>query len=129
VRVLLDTHALLWWMIDSPELSDKAREAIRSRNNEVLVSAASIWEIAIKYRLGRLPEADRFVHSVEPILEALDFKGLPITLNHAKRAGLLPLGEHKDPFDKMLIAQSIAEDIPLVSDDELFDSYHVQRIW
>jgi len=131
MKLLLDTHAFLWWVTDSENLSPKARQAIGDRANEVLVSAASVWEIAIKYRLGRLPNAEVFVHGIdEHLVRTLGFFDLPISLSHAKRAGLLPISkDHKDPFDRMLIAQALAEDVQLVSNEALFDSYFVHRLW
>jgi PIN domain nuclease of toxin-antitoxin system len=129
VRLLLDTHALLWWVTDSENLSTKARQAIGDRANEVLISAASVLEIAIKYRLGRLPNAEAFVYGIEHLVRTLGFFELPISLSHAKRAGLLPIENHKDPFDRMLIAQALAEDLQLVSNEAVFDSYFVHRLW
>ena len=128
MQLLLDTRALLWWVLDADELSKPARKAIRDFNNEVFVSAVTVWEIAIKFRIGRLPEAEPFVHSFRSNLRKLGFSELAISAEHAQRAGLLP-GEHKDPFDRMLIAQAQTEGFLLVSNEELFDAYHVHRIW
>jgi PIN domain nuclease of toxin-antitoxin system len=101
---------------------------IASTNNAVLVSAASAWEIATKLRLGKLPTAADLVAGFGRQLEMEGFQVLPISADHAVRAGLLP-GPHKDPFDRMLIAQAQAENIPLVSNEILFDSYGVRRVW
>lgn len=128
MQLLLDTHALLWWSLDSKNLSRKARKAIGDYDNEVFISAATAWEIAIKFRVGRLPEAESFVHSFRNNLRKLGFTELSISVDHAQRAGLLA-GEHKDPFDRMLIAQSQAEGHVLVSNEELFDAYHIHRLW
>jgi PIN domain nuclease of toxin-antitoxin system len=128
MRLLLDTHALLWWVLDAEGLSKKARSALKDFNNEVYVSAATAWEIAIKFRIGRLPEAESFVHSFGDNLRKLGFAELPISVEHAQRAGLLP-GEHKDPFDRMLIAQAQTEGFQLISNETLFDAYHVHRLW
>jgi PIN domain nuclease of toxin-antitoxin system len=128
VKLLLDTHTLLWWILDSKDLSRKARNAITSFRNEIFVSAASAWEIATKSRIGKLPAADPFVHSIGESLEKLGFHELPISIGHAQRAGLLP-GQHRDPFDRLLIAQAQAENMVLVSNEEVFDDYHVQRLW
>lgn len=127
MRLLLDTHALLWWVLDADALSKKARKAISDFDNEVFVSAASAWEIAIKFRIGRLPEADSFVHSLHENVRKLGFAELPISVEHAQRAGMLP-GDHKDPFDRMLIAQAHAENLVLVSNEKLFDSYSIHRL-
>ncbi len=128
MQLLLDTHALLWWTLDSKELSRKARQAIGDFDNEVFVSAAAAWEIAIKFRAGRLPEAGPFVHSLSANLRKMGFSELPIQVEHAQRAGLLP-GTHKDPFDRMLIAQAQAEGLLLVSNEKLFDAFHIHRLW
>jgi PIN domain nuclease of toxin-antitoxin system len=128
VKLLLDTHALLWWILDSKDLSRKARRALTSFDNEVYVSAATAWEIATKSRLGKLPAADPFAHSISESLNKLGFEELAISVDHAQRAGLLP-GHHRDPFDRLLIAQAQAENLVLISNEKLFDDYHVQRLW
>jgi PIN domain nuclease of toxin-antitoxin system len=128
MQLLLDTHALLWWVLDSKNLSKKARGAIGDFNNEVFVSAATAWEIAIKFRIGRLPDAEPFVHSFRGNLRKLGFSELPVSVEHAQRAGLLP-GEHKDPFDRMLIAQAQTEGLLLVTNEDLFDGYYIHRLW
>lgn len=128
MRVLLDTHALLWWLTDDPSLSPAARRVIGRLSNSVLVSAASAWEITTKVRLGKLPGAEEFARDFAAYLAREHFEHLAISVEHGARAGLL-LGPHRDPFDRMLIAQSQAENLPLVSKDEIFDTYHVQRLW
>ncbi len=128
MKLLLDTHALLWWVLDSKDLSRKARRALTDVNNDVFVSAATAWEVATKFRLGKLPKADPFIHSFSDTLQRLGFLELPISVEHAERAGLLRI-DHKDPFDRMLITQAQAEGLVLVSNEDLFDSYHVQRLW
>jgi PIN domain nuclease of toxin-antitoxin system len=128
VKLLLDTHALLWSFADVDKLSNKARAAVGDYGNEVYVSAASAWEIATKFRNGKLPQAGSLVYAFEETFRKLGFVELPISLAHAQRAGLLP-GEHRDPFDRLLIAQAHAENLLLVSNEKLFDSYGVQRLW
>jgi PIN domain nuclease of toxin-antitoxin system len=128
LRVLLDSHTLLWWILDHPALPAAAREAISGTDNTVLVSAASAWELAIKFRAGTLPEAGDLVSNFPAEIEQEGFQLLPISAEHGIRAGLLP-GLHKDPFDRMLIAQSQAEDIPIVSNEAVFDTYGVRRLW
>jgi PIN domain nuclease of toxin-antitoxin system len=128
VQLLLDTHALLWWLADDPALSKRARTAIANTDNLVIVSAASAWEIATKVRLGKLPTAADLAADFDGHLDRQGFQVLPISSEHAIRAGLLP-GEHKDPFDRMLIAQAQAENLALVSNEAAFDSYGVRRIW
>ena len=126
LRVLLDSHTLLWWILDHPALTPAAREAISGRDNTVIVSAASAWEIAIKFRAGRLPEAAGLVSNFPIEIVQEGFQLLPISAEHAIRAGLLP-GPHKDPFDRMLIAQSQAEGAPIISNDGIFESFRRRR--
>lgn len=128
MRLLLDTHALLWWLTDDPSLPASARSLIARGKNAVVVSAASAWEIATKVRLGKLPIAADLVADLERVLVQEGFETLAISINHSVRAGLLP-GPHKDPFDRMLIAQSQAEGVPIVSNDEALDGYGVRRLW
>ena len=128
MRLLLDTHALLWWLTDDPSLSPAARKAIAATSNVVLVSAASAWEIATKVRLGRLPGAEDLAADFRGFLSREGFTTLDITADHGIRAGLLP-GPHKDPFDRMLIAQAQAENLPIATNEQLFESYGVRRIW
>ena len=128
MRLLLDTHALLWWLAGSERLSLYAREAIASEANEKLVSAASAWEIATKHRLGKLTLADEFVDDISAAIQGEGFRELTITVNDAARAGSLP-GSHRDPFDRMLIAQAMSRDLTLISIESLFDEYGVRRLW
>jgi PIN domain nuclease of toxin-antitoxin system len=128
MHALLDTHALLWWLADDPALTRTARKIIGETKNVILVSAASAWEIATKVRLGKLPTAADLAADFAGHLEREGFQTLEISANHAIRAGLLP-GLHKDPFDRMLIAQAQAENLPIVSNEFPFDSYGVRRFW
>ena len=128
MRLLLDTHAFLWWLTDSPRLSEPARQAIAAETNEVLVSAASAWEITTKHRLGRLPNAEAVASDVKGVIARQDFDELPISVDDAARAGSLP-GPHRDPFDRMLIAQALLGNLVLVSNEALFDQYGVRRLW
>jgi PIN domain nuclease of toxin-antitoxin system len=128
VRLLLDTHALLWWLDGDRRLSLKARRAIASDSNAILVSAVSAWEITTKARLGKLPGADDVAADVASCVTSQGFLPLDITILHAQRAGRLA-GTHRDPFDRMLIAQSQIDDVALVSDDEAFDAFDVRRFW
>ena len=128
MRLLLDTHALLWWLTDDRSLPASARRLIARGKNTVLVSAASAWEIATKVRLGKLPMAVDLVADLERVLLQESFEALAISVDHSVRAGLLP-GPHRDPFDRMLIAQSQAEGLPIVSSDAAFDGYGVRRLW
>ena len=128
MRLLLDTHALLWWLDGDRRLSRKARAAIGDEDNALFVSAASAWEIATKARLGKLPGAVAVAEDVVGSVSAQGFSSLDITVLHAQRAGRLP-GAHRDPFDRLLIAQAQLEDLMLVSNDAVFDAYGVARLW
>ena len=126
--MLLDTHALLWWLAGNERLSPAARGAIADHANDVLVSAASAWEIAAKYRLGRLPGAAAVAEDVTGCLLDQGFQPLAITVADGERAGRLP-GPVRDPFDRMLIAQALTLDIALISVERPFDRYGVRRLW
>ncbi|MYA20016.1 MAG: type II toxin-antitoxin system VapC family toxin [Chloroflexi bacterium] len=128
MRVLLDTHALVWWLEGSPRLSGSAGRAIADPLNEKLVSAASAWEITTKHRLGKLPGADEFASQIPWAIADEGFAELPITVDEAARAGALP-GPLGDPFDRMLIAQALSRNLTVVSIDAVFDRYGVRRLW
>ena len=128
MRLLLDTHAFLWWVINDKRLSQAAMWAIADEDNDVLISAVSAWEIATKHRIGKLPESETLVENMALKIALEGFEELPITVDDAVRAGQLP-GHHSDPFDRMLIAQALARNIPLVSNEPLFDRYGVRRLW
>jgi len=127
MRLLLDTQALLWWATLDPNLSPRARSAIGDEGSEVYISAASAWEIATKVRLGKL-EWPEEAGTVSSYAVGQGFRGLSVSLEHAERAGRLRMA-HRDPFDRMLIAQALAEDLLLVSNEVLFDSTGVLRHW
>jgi len=124
----LDTHAFLWWLAGDERLPQEARAAISTIENQVLVSAASAWEICTKVRLGKLPGAVVVAADFSACLSGQGFTPVAITVEHAQRAGSLP-GPHRDPFDRMLIAQTQAMEVPLVSNERLFDRYGVRRLW
>lgn len=128
MRLLLDTHALIWWLAGDESLSARARAAILDEANSVTVSAASAMEIATKFRIGKLPGAALLAREFEAIVAAQGFAELPITIHHAKLAGEMNIA-HKDPFDRLLISQALAEGMVLVSNEALFDSFAVQRLW
>jgi len=109
-------------------LTPAARKFIRARPNTILASAASAWEIATKFRIGKLPLGAELALHFDTFLAQESFESLPITSSHAARAGLLP-GPHRDPFDRMLIAQSQAENLPIISADAIFDTYKLRRLW
>jgi PIN domain nuclease of toxin-antitoxin system len=120
-RLLLDTHTLLWWLADTPALGPASRAFIAEPGNVVFVSAASIWEISIKRALGKLSAPE----SLDSILEEEGFEALPIEVFHAEQAGTLPL-HHRDPFDRMLVAQAQAEGLTLVTADPQMTAYGVR---
>ena len=126
--LLLDTHALLWWLLDSPDLGAKAKAAISRADQRVLVSAASAWEIATKWRLGKLPDADDIVQNLPHYLRKERFETLPISVGHALAAGQLP-GPHRDPFDRMLMAQARVEGAAVATTDPVFRDYGVAVLW
>ena len=128
MRLLLDTHAVIWWNGDDPRLSSIARDAIADATNDVFVSAASAWEISTKHRLGKLPGAGPLAIDMLGELQRSGFLPLDITIEHGQDAGALP-GLHRDPFDRILIAQAKAEHMTLVSNETLFDAYGVVRLW
>jgi PIN domain nuclease of toxin-antitoxin system len=128
VRCLLDTHTLLWWMTGDSRLSNRAYALIEDIDNVSLVSAVSAWEIATKVRLGRLPAAAELIQNFVTDLSRYEIQILPVTADHGLRAGLLP-GPHQDPFDRMLIAQALTENVPIVSNDKALDGYGVTRLW
>jgi len=123
MNLLLDTHVLLWWLEDNPTLLKKAKKAIADGGNVVFVSTATIWEIRIKQALGKLEIPDNF----RTILEQQAFEMLPITADHAHLIGELP-SHHRDPFDRMLIAQALFEGLTLVTRDSRFNRYKVPSI-
>lgn len=123
MRLLLDTHVLLWWLADDRKLRKPAREIIGNPNNDVHVSAASVWEAAIKTALGRL---ELQLDDLEEAITRSGFRPLPIGFRHAVTAGRLP-SVHRDPFDRMLIAQASVEELRLISHDRVFERYGLAR--
>lgn len=128
MRLLLDTHALVWWVAGDTALTAAARGAIGDPGNEILISAASAWEIATKHRIGKMSNAGPLATDFPRTIADEGFTGLPISVRDGEAAGRLP-GPHRDPFDRMLIAQALAESLTLISNERLFDSYGVTRLW
>lgn len=123
MRLLLDTHALLWWLSDDPRLEERARALIADRHNTVLASAVSLWEIVVKVRIGKL---DAEIDAIVQAIGQQSFAILPIDPAHLTTlAGLQRLTDHRDPFDHLLIAQAIAEGATLVSEDRNMPRYPV----
>lgn len=123
MRLLLDTHVLLWWLADDASLGIKTREIIADGRNEVYVSAATTWEISIKKTVGKLQAPD----NIESVVEDERFFKLPISLYHGEIAGLLPL-LHRDPFDRMLVAQAQAEGLTIITADDDIGKYGVKTL-
>ncbi|MGB5736036.1 MAG: type II toxin-antitoxin system VapC family toxin [Thiohalocapsa sp.] len=128
MRLLLDTHALLWWFTDDARLSDRARAAIADPANTIHASAASAWEIATKQRIGKLEEVPDAAARYAELVAADGFLHLPVSYLHALRAGGWVVG-HRDPFDRMLAAQSMLEGLPLVTRDSTFELFGVETLW
>ena len=128
MRLLLDTHAFIWWFEGSDRLPVPARAAISDESNDVFVSAASGWEIATKHRLGRLGDVDALTLNMPEYIASQRFESLSVIVEDGVRAGSLP-GPHRDPFDRMLIAQALGRELVLVSNETFFDRYGVVRLW
>jgi PIN domain nuclease of toxin-antitoxin system len=126
--LLLDTHALIWWLAGDARLAARARDTIDAHRAQVFVSAASAWEIATKVRLGKLPGAAFIAGDVGRFIADEGFQPLAVSVEHGQRAGALP-GPVKDPFDRMLIAQAMLDGLHLVSIERTFDAYGVLRLW
>jgi PIN domain nuclease of toxin-antitoxin system len=124
---LIDTHIFLWWLFDDPQLHTDCRDIIRNPDHRIIVSSASAWEIATKYRIGKLPEAKQLVEQYSQILRQAKFIELVITTAHALRAGSLPIA-HRDPFDRMLMAQAELESLPVITYDAAFQTGLIQVI-
>ena len=128
MRVLVDTHAFFWWMTDDKQLSNRARDILTDETNEIMISAVVAWELATKVRLSKWPEAVDLAVNIDRYIAANDFTPLPITVIHARVAGFLA-ARHRDPFDRMLAAQSQVEAISLVSADSIFTQLGVAVVW
>lgn len=128
MRLLLDTHAVAWWFEDSAKLGRAAHAAISDQDNPVLVSAVSIFEMTLKHRLGKWPEIADLLGDLDGYLRGQRFETLALTSRHAEIAGALDI-PHRDPFDRMLIAQAEVEKARLVSSEALFDGFGVKRLW
>lgn len=128
MRVLMDTHAFLWWVDDSSALSRKARSTIANPDNECLLSLASCWEMAIKSRLGKLRLASPIEHFIPEQMAANNVRQLEIEFRHLAKIATLAF-HHRDPFDRLLAAQALVEKCPIVTADNVFRKYGVTRIW
>jgi PIN domain nuclease of toxin-antitoxin system len=128
MRVLVDTHTILWAGLAPARIGKRAAAILANKSNEVFVSAVAAWEIATKVRLGKLPGAEVLERDFIESVQEAGYTLLPITAAHALRAGRLP-GDHRDPFDRMIAAQALAEDIPILSIDKSLDVFGITRIW
>lgn len=128
LRALLDTPALLWALVEPDKLSPRATAIIEDARNMIAVSAASAWEVAIKFELGRLPEGRIIVEGYHEHLKTLRAKELPITSTHVIKAGTF-VAQHRDPFDRILAAQSLLEGLIMISKDPVFTAFNVPTIW
>jgi PIN domain nuclease of toxin-antitoxin system len=127
MEVLLDTHTLMWWMVDPSRLSKAAAATLADTNNRILVSAVVAWELAIKINAGKIQPSSLLL-GLDGAFATQTFAELPISLEHAVKAGLLPL-HHRDPFDRLLVSQALVLGLPIVSADRSLDAYGVRRIW
>lgn len=128
MNILLDTHAFLWFVWDDARLSQAAKDTITDPNNRKLVSVAGVWEIAIKVSLQKLDLGMPYLPFMRSQLAINLFEILPLTLEHGAEVSRLPF-HHRDPFDRLMIAQSMCEQIPIVSADSALDAYFIKRIW
>lgn len=128
MKLLLDTHTYIWVATDDRRLSLKARKLIKSAASVIFVSAASAYELVYKHRAGQLPSLGPLVDRIDQDLAERDFNPLPLSFEHGRRAGDLPIG-HRDPFDRLLAAQAIVEDLAIVSNDEKLSALGARRVW
>ncbi|MEH2175114.1 type II toxin-antitoxin system VapC family toxin [Nostoc sp.] len=128
MKLLLDTQCWLWWFAQPERLNEEAIAHIADENNELWLSVASIWEIGIKVAIGKLPLPDPLDSYISSRMAQLGMRSLEITASHALQAAALPL-HHRDPFDRMLIAQAQIEEMTLVSADSMFNKYDISLIW
>ena len=128
MRHLLDTHTLLWYTLADPQLSATAKSLILDPSHEILISPASYWEIAIKIRIGKLTLNQPYDDFIDVCLNQYGFVILPVEPKHTTILTTLPL-HHRDPFDRLIIAQAMVEDIAVISNDDAFDDYPVRRLW
>lgn len=128
MRFLLDTHTFIWFVTDSPKISATVKELIENENNEKLLSIASVWEMAIKHSSGKLSFGLPFRVFIEQQTSLNNIDWLEINLDHIEVVATLHF-HHRDPFDRLLIAQAIADQLPILSADSTFDNYSIQRLW
>ncbi len=125
---LLDTHVVLWWFFNDPQLSYRSRAIIEDGEQKLFVSAASAWEISTKHRIGKLPEAAEAVNRFADLLRQARMEPLAISLQHGLLAGSLA-GDHRDPFDRMIIAQAQVEELAVITSDSVFERFGIEVVW
>ena len=128
MKLLLDSHALLWWLLEPSRLSGQARKVVANRQNDIWVSAATAWEILTKQRIGKLPSIGGVAANLFQEIQDEGFQPLGITFAHACLAGSFKQ-PHRDPFDRVLAAQTLLENLQLVSADPAFDQFGIERVW
>jgi PIN domain nuclease of toxin-antitoxin system len=128
MNILLDSHTLIWFSINSPRLSKEAINLLEDRQNQLFLSLVSVWEMQIKIQLGKLKLDLGLPKVIDDQIKQNDLRLLPIRLSHIWRLETLP-HHHKDPFDRLLIAQAIVENFSILSVDDIFDRYRVERLW
>jgi PIN domain nuclease of toxin-antitoxin system len=128
MQILLDTCTVIWAALSSKSISPKVRKLLADESNIILVSAASAWEIATKVRSGKIPEAEQLERNFLETMEIAGYTLLSVDAATALRAARLP-GPHRDPFDRMIAAQALSLDIPVITPDKLLDQFGIQRIW
>lgn len=128
MKYLCDTHTFLWWIFDDSRLSRRSRTLIAAAENELFLSAASGWEIATKYRIGKLPDANVLLQDLTGWMDKSRFRELPISMAHAERAGSWKV-DHRDPFDRMIAAQSHIQNMPVIGNDSALEWFGIELVW
>lgn len=128
MKLIVDTHTLVWMLHDSPELSQRVRVLVRDRGNDVLLSVASAWELSVKYALGKVDLRLPYRQFIDGAIRNLRLTLLQVTIDHLDRVAVLH-HHHRDPFDRLLVAQALVEGVPLLSRDSALDAYGVERVW
>lgn len=128
MRVLLDTHALLWWLLSDPRMSDAVAARLADPETEIVISAVNGWEIATKVRIGKLVVPEGLARQLSSFVATNDWQELPISIEHAQLSGHLD-GTHRDPFDRMLAAQSLVEKMPIATNDAAITAFEAEVVW
>lgn len=129
MRVMVDTHTFLWALLKDPRLSARAKRILTAETDELVFSLVSLWEIAIKIKIGKLNAVGSSVAYIRDEMNAYGMELLPLRYEHILSLESLPVSEHKDPFDRLLVAQALYEGLPVLTADERFKEYEVKQIW